>query len=199
MSAHPSPLSAASPLSARRARPLKGRVRPPGDKSISHRAFLLGLLACGETKVEGLLEGDDVLRTGKACQALGAVIERLGARRMANSRPRPRRALSPARNARFRQRRHRLPADDGRRRRPRNHRDLRRRRLAAQAADAAHPRSAEADGRCRFCPKPKAGAVRSCSRAPAIPRRSNIAPLSPRRRSNRPSCSPASTRRAQPP
>ena len=63
----------------RRARaPLKGRVRPPGDKSISHRAFLFGLLARGETKIEGLLEGDDVLRTGKACQALGAVIERLG-------------------------------------------------------------------------------------------------------------------------
>jgi 3-phosphoshikimate 1-carboxyvinyltransferase len=77
VSARPSPLSAASPLSARRARPLKGRVRPPGDKSISHRAFLFGLLACGETRVEGLLEGDDVLRTGKACQALGAAVERL--------------------------------------------------------------------------------------------------------------------------
>src|SRR5277367_7102740 len=38
----------------------------------------MGLLACGETKVERLLEGDDVLRTGKACEALGAVIERLG-------------------------------------------------------------------------------------------------------------------------
>jgi 3-phosphoshikimate 1-carboxyvinyltransferase len=61
-----------------RARPLKGRVRPPGDKSISHRAFLFGLLACGETKVEGLLEGDDVLRTGKACHALGAVLDRTG-------------------------------------------------------------------------------------------------------------------------
>ena len=78
MSAHASHQAAASPLTARRARPLKGRVRPPGDKSISHRAFLFGLLACGETKVEGLLEGDDVLRTGKACQALGAVIERRG-------------------------------------------------------------------------------------------------------------------------
>ncbi len=77
MSARPSHLSAASPLSAKRARPLKGRVRPPGDKSISHRAFLFGLLTCGETKVEGLLEGDDVLGTGKACQALGAEIERL--------------------------------------------------------------------------------------------------------------------------
>ena len=78
MSAHSSHSRAASPLSAVRARPLKGRVRPPGDKSISHRAFLFGLLACGETKVEGLLEGDDVLGTGKACEALGAVIERLG-------------------------------------------------------------------------------------------------------------------------
>ncbi|HEY4807272.1 MAG TPA: 3-phosphoshikimate 1-carboxyvinyltransferase [Roseiarcus sp.] len=77
MSAHSSPLSAASPLRALRSRPLKGRVRPPGDKSISHRAFLFGLLACGETKVDGLLEGDDVLGTGKACQKLGAVIDRL--------------------------------------------------------------------------------------------------------------------------
>ena len=60
-----------------RAKPMKGRFRPPGDKSISHRAVLFGLLARGETDVEGLLEGDDVLRTGKACEALGAVIERL--------------------------------------------------------------------------------------------------------------------------
>jgi len=78
VSAHSSRPAAASPLSAARSRPLKGRVRPPGDKSISHRAFLMGLLACGETKVEGLLEGDDVMRTGKACQALGAAVERLG-------------------------------------------------------------------------------------------------------------------------
>jgi 3-phosphoshikimate 1-carboxyvinyltransferase len=53
-------------------------VRPPGDKSISHRAFILGLLSLGETRIEGLLEGDDVLRTGEACRALGATIERLG-------------------------------------------------------------------------------------------------------------------------
>jgi 3-phosphoshikimate 1-carboxyvinyltransferase len=69
--------AAASPLRAIRAKPLKGRFRPPGDKSISHRAFLFGLLTRGETEVEGLLEGDDVLRTGKACEALGAVTERL--------------------------------------------------------------------------------------------------------------------------
>ena len=78
MSVSRSPLFGASPLSAKRSRPLKGRVRPPGDKSISHRAFLFGLLSCGLTTVEGLLEGDDVMRTGKAAQALGAVIERRG-------------------------------------------------------------------------------------------------------------------------
>ncbi len=67
----------AAPLRALRSPPLRGRFRPPGDKSISHRAFLFGLLACGETEIEGLLEGDDVLRTGQACAALGAAVERL--------------------------------------------------------------------------------------------------------------------------
>ncbi len=67
----------AAPLRATPCRALSGRFRPPGDKSISHRAFIFGLLACGETRVDGLLEGDDVLRTGKACEALGAAIERL--------------------------------------------------------------------------------------------------------------------------
>jgi 3-phosphoshikimate 1-carboxyvinyltransferase len=65
-------------LVARRSGPLSGRVRPPGDKSISHRAFILGLLSLGETRIDGLLEGDDVLRTGAACRALGAAIERVG-------------------------------------------------------------------------------------------------------------------------
>jgi 3-phosphoshikimate 1-carboxyvinyltransferase len=65
-------------LSAHRNGPLRGRVRPPGDKSISHRAFIFGLLTRGATEIEGLLEGDDVLRTGEACKALGATIERLG-------------------------------------------------------------------------------------------------------------------------
>jgi 3-phosphoshikimate 1-carboxyvinyltransferase len=58
--------------------PLRGRVRPPGDKSISHRAFIFGLLTRGVTEIEGLLEGEDVLRTGEACRALGATIERRG-------------------------------------------------------------------------------------------------------------------------
>jgi 3-phosphoshikimate 1-carboxyvinyltransferase len=67
----------ARPLTAAACGPLRGKVKPPGDKSISHRAFLLGLLAVGETRVEGLLEGEDVLHTSRACAALGAKIQRL--------------------------------------------------------------------------------------------------------------------------
>ena len=70
--------AAAAPLSASAGGPLTGRLRPPGDKSISHRALILGLLAVGRTTIEGLLEGDDVLRTAAACRALGAKVERLG-------------------------------------------------------------------------------------------------------------------------
>lgn len=66
------------PLTAKACGPLRGRVRPPGDKSISHRAFLLGLLSAGETQVSGLLEGEDVLNTGRACAQLGAKVERVG-------------------------------------------------------------------------------------------------------------------------
>lgn len=66
------------PLSARRAGPLRGRVRVPGDKSISHRALIFGALAVGETRVSGLLEGEDVIRTAAAMRALGARVERLG-------------------------------------------------------------------------------------------------------------------------
>ncbi len=65
-------------LVARAGGPLRGRLKPPGDKSISHRALILGLLCVGETKIEGLLEGDDVLRTAAACAALGAKAERRG-------------------------------------------------------------------------------------------------------------------------
>ena len=50
----------------------------PGDKSISHRALILGALAVGETRISGLLEGEDVLNTAKAMQALGAKVERTG-------------------------------------------------------------------------------------------------------------------------
>ena len=56
--------------------PLKGRIRVPGDKSISHRALMLGALAVGETRVTGLLEGEDVLATAAAMRAMGANIVR---------------------------------------------------------------------------------------------------------------------------
>jgi 3-phosphoshikimate 1-carboxyvinyltransferase len=68
-----------APLTARRNGPLRGRVRVPGDKSISHRALIFGALAVGETRITGLLEGEDVLNTAKAVAALGARVERLGA------------------------------------------------------------------------------------------------------------------------
>jgi 3-phosphoshikimate 1-carboxyvinyltransferase len=69
------------PLTARRGAALKGKVRVPGDKSTSHRALILGLLSIGETQIEGLLEGEDVLRTAQACRQLGAAVERHGAGR----------------------------------------------------------------------------------------------------------------------
>ena len=66
------------PLEARSSGPLIGKVRVPGDKSISHRALILGALAVGQTRVSGLLEGEDVLNTAKAMRALGAQVERTG-------------------------------------------------------------------------------------------------------------------------
>ena len=68
----------AAGLTARRGGPLRGVVHAPGDKSISHRALILGALASGVTEIEGLLEGDDVLRTAEAMRAFGATAERLG-------------------------------------------------------------------------------------------------------------------------
>jgi 3-phosphoshikimate 1-carboxyvinyltransferase len=68
----------AAGLTAKRGGPLRGRVRAPGDKSISHRALILGALATGPTTVDGLLEGDDVLRTAAAMRAFGAEVEPVG-------------------------------------------------------------------------------------------------------------------------
>ncbi len=60
--------------SRRAAEPLSGRMTVPGDKSISHRALMFGALAIGETRITGLLEGEDVLRTAAAMRALGAEV-----------------------------------------------------------------------------------------------------------------------------
>jgi 3-phosphoshikimate 1-carboxyvinyltransferase len=68
------------PLTARRRGPLTGRAQVPGDKSISIRALILGALTVGETRISGMLEGEDALNTAKAMQALGAHIERAGER-----------------------------------------------------------------------------------------------------------------------
>ncbi len=56
--------------------PLSGRARVPGDKSISHRSLILGALSVGETRVRGLLEGEDVLATAAAMRAFGAEVSR---------------------------------------------------------------------------------------------------------------------------
>ena len=65
-----------TPLTARQSGPVQGRARVPGDKSISHRALILGALTVGETTVAGLLEGEDVLHTAEVMRALGAGVER---------------------------------------------------------------------------------------------------------------------------
>ena len=70
--AHPSP----APLTLSAVGPLTGRVRVPGDKSISHRALMFSALAIGTSRIEGLLEGEDVLATAAALRAMGATIVR---------------------------------------------------------------------------------------------------------------------------
>ena len=74
MSGHGTPI----PMTARKFGPLKGRAEVPGDKSISHRALILGAMAVGETRVTGLLEGQDVLDTAAAMRAFGAEVTRQG-------------------------------------------------------------------------------------------------------------------------
>ena len=66
------------PAVAYRSDNLSGTIRIPGDKSISHRSLMLGGLASGRTRISGLLEGDDVLATGQAMQAMGARMRKDG-------------------------------------------------------------------------------------------------------------------------
>lgn len=67
-----------APLAALRSNPLSGRLRVPGDKSISHRALMLGALATGRTRIRGLLEAEDVINTARAVTALGAPAHKTG-------------------------------------------------------------------------------------------------------------------------
>ena len=70
--------AAPKPATARRSENLSGSVTIPGDKSISHRSFMFGGLASGETRITGLLEGEDVINTGRAMSAMGAKIRKDG-------------------------------------------------------------------------------------------------------------------------
>ena len=74
MSAH----GAAHPMTSHPVTGLTGTAEVPGDKSISHRSLILGALSVGETKITGLLEGQDVLDTAKAMRAFGAEVTRHG-------------------------------------------------------------------------------------------------------------------------
>ncbi len=67
-----------SQLISKPLKPLVGRIKVPGDKSISHRALMLSSLAVGESRITGLLEGEDVLATAAAMRAMGATLNRLG-------------------------------------------------------------------------------------------------------------------------
>lgn len=70
--------AAPKPATASRSENLKGTVTIPGDKSISHRSFMFGGLSAGETRITGLLEGEDVINTGRAMSAMGAKIRKEG-------------------------------------------------------------------------------------------------------------------------
>ncbi|MAI18799.1 MAG: 3-phosphoshikimate 1-carboxyvinyltransferase [Rhodobacteraceae bacterium TMED111] len=64
------------PMSSKRVSNLRGQAKVPGDKSISHRSLILGALSVGQTKIHGLLEGQDVIDTAKAMSSFGALVEK---------------------------------------------------------------------------------------------------------------------------
>lgn len=74
MTGHGTPI----PMTAHKSPPLKGSAEIPGDKSVSHRSLILGALCVGETRITGLLEGQDILDTAKAMTAFGADVQRVG-------------------------------------------------------------------------------------------------------------------------
>ena len=62
------------PATSKKSADLSGHIRIPGDKSISHRSLMFGALASGQTRISGLLEGEDVIHTANAMRAMGATI-----------------------------------------------------------------------------------------------------------------------------
>ena len=100
------------PARASKSPALKGDIRIPGDKSISHRALMLGGLAAGQTRITGLLESEDVRATGKVMQAMGAAIGRDGETWVINGTGNGC-LLAPETPLDFGNARHRLPPDHG--------------------------------------------------------------------------------------
>lgn len=75
---HSDPHTDPSPLSSVKTGPLVGSIKVPGDKSISHRSLMFAALATGTARITGLLEGEDVIGTGRALAAMGAIVEKKG-------------------------------------------------------------------------------------------------------------------------
>ena len=176
---------------------LSGRVRVPGDKSISHRALMFGALATGRTRITGLLEGEDVLNTAKALQALGCPVRKVGAS-LGGAGPRRRRpAPSPAGDLDFGNSgtgvRLMMGVIAGHDMTVR----LDGRRLAVAAADGPRAQAAAADGAGGAGGRPGPAAADRARHGRSLPIEYRL-PV-PRRRSSRRCCSPACMRPARRP
>ena len=138
---------AAQPMRAEAAGAAQGHASTvPGDKSISHRALILGALARRRDADQGCSKGEDVLAPAGPCRPSAPTVERTGPG-AGGSNGAARRLPGARRRDRLRQRRHRRAADHGRGGGVRHHRDLHRRRLPARPADGAGHRAAGADRR----------------------------------------------------
>ena len=149
---------------------LKGRIRVPGDKSISHRALIFGALATGRTRITGLLEADDVLATAKAVAALGADID--GSRRRLCGSGRGVGGLDAQRSSRFRQFGNGKPAHARRCRRKRYDRGLTGDASLAPPAHGARAGAVEAHG-----PRNSKGIGRARHAAARCPRHARPLPI----------------------
>ena len=83
------------PLLSQKSGPLSGRIAAPGDKSISHRALILGALSMGTSRITGLLQADDVMATAAALVQLGAKVRKRAPRMVCDGPRRGRAARRP--------------------------------------------------------------------------------------------------------